>query len=116
MAVLGVIFLSYVMLGPWLPDALATGSVAGRLVSHMAYHRRCLRGRVGRIAFLYLCVCVAGVLARPRRRRMMQVSFALLGHFRGGPAKVAVVSSGMNSIVSASSVATWSPPAFSPSP
>src|SRR3546814_15872968 len=36
---------------------------------------------------------------------MMQVSFALLGHLRGGPAKVAVVSSAVNGIVSASSVA-----------
>ena len=36
---------------------------------------------------------------------MMQVSFALLGHLRGGPAKVAVVSSAVNGLVSASSVA-----------
>src|SRR5690606_28078878 len=36
---------------------------------------------------------------------MMQVSFALLGHLRGGPAKVAVVSSAVHGIVSASPVA-----------
>src|SRR3546814_19547249 len=36
---------------------------------------------------------------------MMQVSFAMLGHLRGGPAKVAVVSSAVNGLVSASSVA-----------
>src|SRR5690606_547584 len=36
---------------------------------------------------------------------MMQVSFALLGHLRGGPAKVAVMSSAVNGLVSASSVA-----------
>jgi TRAP transporter 4TM/12TM fusion protein len=35
---------------------------------------------------------------------MMQVSFAMLGHLRGGPAKVAVVSSGLNGIISGSSV------------
>src|SRR5687768_3070027 len=35
---------------------------------------------------------------------MMQVSFALLGHLRGGPAKVAVVSSGLNGLISGSSV------------
>ncbi|MBA3479550.1 MAG: TRAP transporter fused permease subunit, partial [Lautropia sp.] len=36
---------------------------------------------------------------------MMQVSFAALGHLRGGPAKVAVVSSALNGVVSGSSVA-----------
>src|SRR5690606_19664860 len=35
---------------------------------------------------------------------MMQVSFAVLGHMRGGPAKVAVVSSALNGVVSGSSV------------
>src|SRR5690606_21211377 len=35
---------------------------------------------------------------------MMQVAFAALGHMRGGPAKVAVVSSGLNGLISGSSV------------
>ena len=35
---------------------------------------------------------------------MMQVSFAALGHLRGGPAKVAVVSSALNGMISGSSV------------
>ena len=35
---------------------------------------------------------------------MMQVSFAALGHLRGGPAKVAVVSSALNGLISGSSV------------
>jgi TRAP transporter 4TM/12TM fusion protein len=35
---------------------------------------------------------------------MMQISVALLGHLRGGPAKVAVVSSALNGVVSGSSV------------
>lgn len=35
---------------------------------------------------------------------MMQASFALLGHLRGGPAKVAVVSSALNGLVSGSSI------------
>ena len=35
---------------------------------------------------------------------MMQISIALLGHLRGGPAKVAVISSALNGVVSGSSV------------
>ena len=34
-----------------------------------------------------------------------QVAFALLGHYRGGPAKAAVVSSGVNGMISGSSIA-----------
>src|SRR4029079_10088588 len=37
---------------------------------------------------------------------MLQVSLALLGHLRGGPAKVSVVSSALNGVVSGSSVST----------
>ena len=40
---------------------------------------------------------------------MMQVSFAALGHLRGGPAKVAVVSSALNGMISRLvGAATWS--------
>src|SRR5690606_41342885 len=35
---------------------------------------------------------------------LMQISVALLGRFRGGPAKVAVISSALNGVVSGSSV------------
>src|SRR5690606_37324991 len=35
----------------------------------------------------------------------IQLSFALLGHLRGGPAKAAVVSSGMTGLISGSSIA-----------
>src|SRR5690606_29627551 len=35
---------------------------------------------------------------------MLRLSLALLGHLRGGPAKVAVVSSALNGVVSGSSI------------
>lgn len=109
MAVLGVIFLSYVMLGPWLPDALAhRGASLERLVSHMWLTTEGVYGvALGvSLSYIFVFVLLGSLLDRGGAGNyMMQVSFALLGHLRGGPAKVAVVSSGMNGIVSASSVA-----------
>lgn len=109
MAVLGVIFVSYILLGPWLPDALAhRGASLERLVSHMWLTTEGVYGvALGvSLSYIFVFVLLGSLLDRGGAGNyMMQVSFALLGHFRGGPAKVAVVSSGMNGIVSASSVA-----------
>src|SRR5690606_26055823 len=58
------------------------------------------------VSYIFIFVLLGSLLDRcGAGNYMMQVSFALLGHLRGGPAKVAVVSSAVNGIVSASSVA-----------
>lgn len=109
MAVLGVIFIAYVMLGPWLPDALAhRGASIERLMSHMWLTTEGVYGvALGvSVSYIFVFVLLGSLLDRGGAGNyMMQVSFALLGHLRGGPAKVAVVSSGLNGVVSASSVA-----------
>src|SRR3546814_13800529 len=57
-------------------------------------------------SYIFIFVLLGSLLDRcGAGNYMMQVPFALLGHLRGGPAKVAVVSSAVNGIVSASSVA-----------
>lgn len=109
MAVLGVIFIIYVLLGPWLPDALAhRGASLERLMSHMWLTTEGVYGvALGvSVSYIFVFVLLGSLLDRGGAGNyMMQVSFALLGHLRGGPAKVAVVSSGLNGVVSASSVA-----------
>ena len=109
MAVLGVIFVAYVFLGPWLPEALAhRGASIERLVSHMWLTTEGVYGvALGvSVSYIFIFVLLGSLLDRcGAGNYMMQVSFALLGHLRGGPAKVAVVSSAVNGIVSASSVA-----------
>ncbi|TEA77116.1 TRAP transporter permease [Allopusillimonas ginsengisoli] len=109
MAVLGIIFVAYVFLGPWLPDALAhRGASIERLVSHMWLTTEGVYGvALGvSVSYIFIFVLLGSLLDRcGAGNYMMQVSFALLGHLRGGPAKVAVVSSAVNGIVSASSVA-----------
>lgn len=109
MAVLGAVFVAYVFLGPWLPEALAhRGASIERLVSHMWLTTEGVYGvALGvSVSYIFIFVLLGSLLDRcGAGNYMMQVSFALLGHLRGGPAKVAVVSSAVNGIVSASSVA-----------
>jgi TRAP transporter 4TM/12TM fusion protein len=109
MAVLGAVFVLYVFLGPWLPDALAhRGASLERMVSHMWLTTEGVYGvALGvSVSYIFIFVLLGSLLDRcGAGNYMMQVSFALLGHLRGGPAKVAVVSSAVNGIVSASSVA-----------
>src|SRR3546814_10494370 len=58
------------------------------------------------VSYIFIFVLLGSLLDKcGAGNYMMQVSFALLGHLRGGPAKVAVVSSAVNGLVSASSVA-----------
>jgi TRAP-type uncharacterized transport system fused permease subunit len=56
--------------------------------------------------FIYLFVLFGALLEKAGAGNYFtQVAFALLGHYRGGPAKAAVVSSGMNGMISGSSIA-----------
>lgn len=109
MAILGAVFITYVFLGPILPDALAhRGASIERLMSHMWLTTEGVFGvALGvSVSYIFIFVMLGSLLDRcGAGNYMMQVSFALLGHLRGGPAKVAVMSSAVNGLVSASSVA-----------
>jgi TRAP transporter 4TM/12TM fusion protein len=108
MAVLAVLFLLYTMAGPYLPDVIAhKGASIPRLVSHMWMVTEGVFGiALGvSVSFIFVFVLFGTLLDRAGGGNyMMQVSFALLGHLRGGPAKVAVVSSALNGLISGSSV------------
>jgi TRAP transporter 4TM/12TM fusion protein len=108
MAVLAVLFLVYVMAGPHLPDVIAhKGASISRVVSHMWMVTEGVFGiALGvSVSFIFVFVLFGTLLDRAGGGNyMMQVSFALLGHLRGGPAKVAVVSSALNGLISGSSV------------
>ncbi len=102
------LFLLYVFAGPYMPDALQhKGSSLQRVISHMWLTTEGVYG-VGlgvSVQFIFLFVLFGTLLDRAGAGNYMtQASFALLGHLRGGPAKVAVVSSALNGVVSGSSV------------
>jgi TRAP transporter 4TM/12TM fusion protein len=108
MAVLAAIFIAYCMLGPWLPEVLShKGASLSRLVSHMWLTTEGVYGIALGVSAgtIFVYVLFGALLDRAGGGNyMMQVSFAALGHLRGGPAKVAVVSSALNGMISGSSV------------
>jgi TRAP transporter 4TM/12TM fusion protein len=108
MTVLAVIFLGYTMLGPHLPDVIShKGASVTRLISHMWLTTEGVYGvALGvSVGYIFIFVLFGALLDRAGAGNyMMQVSFAMLGHLRGGPAKVAVVSSALNGLISGSSV------------
>ena len=101
-------FLAYVFLGPLMPDALMhKGASVSRFISHMWLTTEGVYGvALGvSVQFIFLFVLFGTLLdLAGAGNYMMQISLALLGHLRGGPAKVSVVSSALNGIVSGSSV------------
>jgi TRAP transporter 4TM/12TM fusion protein len=108
MAVLAALFLGYILFGKYLPDILAhKGASFERMLSHQWLTTEGVFGVALGVSsgFIFIYVLFGAMLDRAGAGNyMMQVSFALLGHLRGGPAKVAVVSSGLNGLISGSSV------------
>jgi TRAP transporter 4TM/12TM fusion protein len=108
MAALAVVFLGYIFLGPYMPEAIQhKGASLNRMLSHQWLTTEGVFGVALGVstAYIFIYVLFGALLDKiGAGNYMMQVSFALLGHLRGGPAKVAVVSSALNGLVSGSSV------------
>ena len=102
------VFLAFVFLGPLMPDAIMhKGASVSRFISHMWLTSEGVFGvALGvSVQFIFLFVLFGTLLdIAGAGNYMMQMSLAALGHLRGGPAKVAVVSSALNGMVSGSSV------------
>jgi TRAP transporter 4TM/12TM fusion protein len=108
MTVLAILFLVYILFGKYMPDVLAhKGASLERMLSHQWLTTEGVYGVALGVSssFIFIYVLFGALLDRAGAGNyMMQVSMALLGHMRGGPAKVAVVSSGLNGLISGSSV------------
>jgi TRAP transporter 4TM/12TM fusion protein len=108
MTALALVMLGYGFLGPHLPDVVAhKGASLSRMISHMWLTTEGVFGIALGVSagYIYIYVLFGALLDRAGAGNyMMQVSFAFLGHLRGGPAKVAVASSALNGLISGSSV------------
>lgn len=108
MAALAALFIAYAMLGPHMPEVLQhKGASLNRLLSHMWLTTEGVYGIALGVSTgaIFVYVVFGTLLDRAGGGNyMMQVSFAALGHLRGGPAKVSVVSSALNGMISGSSV------------
>jgi TRAP transporter 4TM/12TM fusion protein len=102
------LFIGFIFAGPYMPESIAhKGASISRFVSHMWLTTEGVYGvALGvSVQFIFLFVLFGTLLDKAGAGNFMtQASLAILGHMRGGPAKVAVVSSALNGVVSGSSV------------
>jgi len=104
--VLAGLFLLYAFVGPWMPRFLAHPGVPLEfVVDHMYLSDSGIWGvPIGvSTSFVFLFVLFGSLLEKAGAANyFVQVAFAALGRFRGGPAKAAVVASGLTGLVSGS--------------
>jgi TRAP transporter 4TM/12TM fusion protein len=109
MPVISLSMLAYVFLGPYLPGLMShKGASIGRAASHFWLTSEGVFGVALGVStqFIFLFVLFGALLEKAGAGNFfIQLAFSLLGQFRGGPAKAAVVSSGMTGMISGSSVA-----------
>lgn len=107
--VIALVFIGYSLAGPWMPGLL---SHRGVQLEALANHQWITTEGVFGIAlgvstsFVFLFVLFGALLERAGAGHyFIQLAFSMLGHFRGGPAKAAVVASGLTGLISGSSIA-----------
>jgi len=109
MPIIAIVALLYVFFGPYLPGLMAhRGASLSRAASHFWLTSEGVFGVALGVStnFIFLFVLFGALLEKAGAGNyFIQLSFALLGRFRGGPAKAAVVSSGLTGMISGSSVA-----------
>ncbi|MBI4184100.1 MAG: TRAP transporter permease [Proteobacteria bacterium] len=109
LVVVACIFALYAFAGPWTPQIISHRGVSlNRFVDHMWLTTEGVFGIALGVSnsFIFLFVLFGSLLQKAGAGNFfIKLSFALLGHLRGGPAKAAVVSSGMTGLVSGSAIA-----------
>ncbi len=110
-ALVGVasVFLLYTYFGPYMPDIIAhKGNSIGEIINHQWITTEGVFGVALGVSasFVFLFVLFGSLLDKAGAGNyFIKVAFSLLGHLRGGPAKAAVVSSGLTGLISGSSIA-----------
>jgi TRAP transporter 4TM/12TM fusion protein len=109
LAVIASLMLVYIFAGPWLPGMLAhKGASLARVASQMWLSSEGIFGVALGVStnVVFYFVLFGSLLEKAGAGNyFIQLAFALLGTFRGGPAKAGVVASGMTGMISGSSIA-----------
>ncbi|WP_299685687.1 TRAP transporter permease [uncultured Vibrio sp.] len=107
--VVAALFLLYTFGGPHMPDVIAhKGASLNKAMSHLWLTTEGVFGVALGVStsFVFLFVLFGAMLDRAGAGAyFIKVAFSLLGHMKGGPAKAAVVASGLSGLVSGSSIA-----------
>jgi TRAP transporter 4TM/12TM fusion protein len=108
MVIVACAFIAYTFAGPHMPEMMQhKGASLSKFLQHQWLTTEGVFGIALGVStsFVFLFVLFGTLLEKAGAGNwMMQISIAFLGHLRGGPAKVAVVSSALNGVVSGSSV------------
>ncbi len=105
------VFLAYVFFGdkPWVPDVIQwKGASFSKAMWHFWMQEEGVFGKPLEVSttLIFLFVLFGAILEKAGAGGyFIKVAFALLGHLRGGPAKAAVVASGLSGLYSGSSIA-----------
>ena len=109
LAIIAAIMLAYIFAGPWLPGMLGhKGASLARAASQMWLTSEGIFGVALGVStnVVFFFVLFGSLLEKAGAGNyFIQLAFAMLGTFRGGPAKAGVVASGMTGMISGSSVA-----------
>ena len=107
--IVAAVFLLYTFGGPWMPEMIAhKGASLAKGMSHFYLTTEGLFGIALGVStsMVFLFVLFGSLLEKGGAGNyFIRVAFALMGHMRGGPAKAAVVSSGLTGLVSGSAIA-----------
>ncbi|NIA70200.1 TRAP transporter permease [Pelagibius litoralis] len=109
LTVIASLFLIYTFFGQYMPDLIAHKGVSlAGVVNHQWITTEGVFGVALGVStdFVFLFVLFGALLDKAGAGNyFIKVAFSLLGHYRGGPAKAAVVASAMTGLISGSSIA-----------
>jgi TRAP transporter 4TM/12TM fusion protein len=104
-----VIFVLYAFLGPWMPELFShRGYSLRRVIGHLYLTTEGIFGIPLGVSstFVFAFVLFGAILERTGAGEyLIRIAFSLVGHTRGGPAKVAVVASAFMGTITGSSIA-----------
>ncbi|MFC1533211.1 TRAP transporter permease [Thermodesulfobacteriota bacterium] len=109
LSVIAILFCAYAFLGPYMPDVIAFKGVSlNRFIGQMTMSTEGIYGVPLDVSatIVFLFVLFAAMLDKAGAGTyFIQLALSLLGGFKGGPAKAAIVGSGLTGLFSGSSIA-----------
>ena len=109
LVIVACLFIFYAFFGPYMPDVIAFKGVSfRRFMSQTTISTEGIYGIPLDVSamIVFLFVLFGSMLDKAGGGRFfIDLAFSLLGRFKGGPAKAAVLASGMTGLVSGSSIA-----------
>lgn len=109
LTIVAAVFIIYSVAGPYMPDVIShAGASLDKLAAHQWLGTEGVFGVALGVStsFVFLFVLFGALLEKAGAGNyFIKVAYASLGHMRGGPAKAAVVSSGLSGVISGSSIA-----------